>query len=728
MYFKENPKRPNRLSATSKAISEEIKSYRDTYTEFICEVPSVKGITAGITQIREDSPYVLPVTSLYEKASQPITQTEVEPVFTAAIACLKDAHEVCRKKATEVIVWILSDTDRCYDPQIPYSIPVAYAMKGYSLGVKQMRAMHDTVLQSCHSSGLDIVCSCFDGQWVKVATRDGKDKPLTLLQLQRDVYDESCKMSRNTIINEMLTTRIVDSEGYRVERNASGVIVVSCSLFYKMLESARNAQTKKTSCKTSDCTGSQTKKSDHSEKGPETVDHLSNLPDEALETFIDNDDAVRDYIDISVSTNTSENNRRDNFIDEPASDEAFAAAEDDADTEKEASKRGVVISEELLEQILLKLKDHESKRISVRWKDKSVHNLKESINHHELLHQMQHAELNVIIETTNMHYSNAQIIVKRSSKLAEKANQISKIIGNGQEIQPQNTIKHMLPLKEFAAKIVRKSNKSVPKSILNATHSAMVFERSVTNWTEKSPFAQGMQIQDVGSTNLFSYPEFSESRQRYEPKCLDAHHLLVNLRVKVCKDGLQGIRKKAWHEVADKNREVISKALVVDLVDKQNNGFAKRTFSAEVEDTMRGLDFKEEANFCRMVREWYEAEDAAGLSALERVERRLKLKSYLLKDVDFGVFPPPGMFIKGFSKTMFEGFLQRIDTLIQLYTVVKSGSFNQRSVSSLANETFFGELSEIEPTRLGCPKAINIPRLMSTVTELQHYRSVPAER
>ena len=137
MYFKENPKRPNRLSATSKAISEEIKSYRDTYTEFICEVPSVKGITAGITQIREDSPYVLPVTSLYEKASQPITQTEVEPVFTAAIACLKDAHEVCRKKATEVIVWILSDTDRCYDSQIPYSIPVAYAMKGYSLGVKQ---------------------------------------------------------------------------------------------------------------------------------------------------------------------------------------------------------------------------------------------------------------------------------------------------------------------------------------------------------------------------------------------------------------------------------------------------------------------------------------------------------------------------------------------------------------------------------------------------------------
>ena len=263
---------------------------------------------------------------------------------------------------------------------------------------------------------------------------------------------------------------------------------------------------KKTSSKTSDGAGSQTKKTDQSEKGPETEDHLSNLPDEALETFIDNDDAVRDYIDISVSTNTSENKRRDNFTDEPATDEALTAAEDDGDTEKEASKRDIVISEELSEQMLLKLKGHENKRISVRWKDKSAQNLKESINNHETLHQMQHAELNVIIETTNMHYSNAQIIVKKSSKLAEKANQISKVIGNGQEIQPQNTIKHMLPLKEFAAKIVRKSNKSVPKSVLNATHSLMVFEKSVTNWTEKSPFSQGIQIQDVGSTNLFSYP------------------------------------------------------------------------------------------------------------------------------------------------------------------------------------------------------------------------------
>ncbi|CAG2257675.1 unnamed protein product [Mytilus edulis] len=86
------------------------------------------------------------------------------------------------------------------------------------------------------------------------------------------------------------------------------------------------------------------------------------------------------------------------------------------------------------------------------------------------------------------------------------------------------------------------------------------------------------------------------------------------------------------------------------------------------------------------------------------------------------------MYVKGFPKVMFEGFLQRIDTTIQLYSIVKSGTYNHRAISSLVNETFFGELSDMEPTRLGCPKAISIPRLMSTVTEIFHYRCDPSER
>jgi hypothetical protein len=245
-------------------------------------------------------------------------------------------------------------------------------------------------------------------------------------------------------------------------------------------------------------------------------------------------------------------------------------------------------------------------------------------------------------------------------------------------------------------------------------------------WQAKCPLKT--EIKGIGAIDWFSHPEFSVERQKLEPKCVDAHHLLVNLRSKVCKDGLENIKKSAWIAVADYDRDVISKSLVVDLIDKQNNAFAKRTFSAKVETVMRNLGYSNEANFCKLVRDWYDAEDSPGITAKVRVENKLRLREFLLRDVDFGKFPIFGMYIKGFPKGMFESFVQRIDTTLQLYDIIPTGAYNQRAVSSLVNETFFGELAEMEPTHLGCPKAVQIPRLMSTVAELLHYRCNPDER
>lgn len=66
-------------------------------------------------------------------------------------------------------------------------------MKGYSLGTQAMREMHEPVLQACYEKNLRVVASSFDGQWAKLATRDKKGKPLTEIQLQRDVYGDASK-------------------------------------------------------------------------------------------------------------------------------------------------------------------------------------------------------------------------------------------------------------------------------------------------------------------------------------------------------------------------------------------------------------------------------------------------------------------------------------------------------------------------------------------------------
>lgn len=102
--------------------------------------------------------------------------------------------------------------------------------------------------------------------------------------------------------------------------------------------------------------------------------------------------------------------------------------------------------------------------------------------------------------------------------------------------------------------------------------------------------------------------------------------------------------------MAEKNNAVISNAIVVDLVDKQNNAFAKRTFSKAVEDEMRNLKYSTEADFYRLIRQWYESEDSGGIAAIERVQRKLELKSFMLKNVDFGIFPRLECILKDFQK------------------------------------------------------------------------------
>ena len=59
-------------------------------------------------------------------------------------------------------------------------------------------------LQSCYDQGIHVACTCFDGQWFRLAVRDANDKPLTLLQLQKDVHAEARATARHTNITKIL--------------------------------------------------------------------------------------------------------------------------------------------------------------------------------------------------------------------------------------------------------------------------------------------------------------------------------------------------------------------------------------------------------------------------------------------------------------------------------------------------------------------------------------------
>ena len=145
----------------------------------------------------------------------------------------------------------------------------------------------------------------------------------------------------------------------------------------------------------------------------------------------------------------------------------------------------------------------------------------------------------------------------------------------------------------------------------------------------------------------FSVIDYDVERKIFLPKLWDGTHLATNMRVLVCSKGTSSLRKEAWHAVANCGRTKLKPALAIDLCDKQNIGFALTTFSCEVEQEMRRLNFDEEANFCALVRNWYRAEDDPGISARQRYDWRNQLRRYMLSGFDFSKFPRYTSNVKG---------------------------------------------------------------------------------
>ena len=218
----------------------------------------------------------------------------------------------------------------------------------------------------------------------------------------------------------------------------------------------------------------------------------------------------------------------------------------------------------------------------------------------------------------------------------------------------------------------------------------------------------------------YSQPEFNQKLDSFLFNVLDSHHILTNARSKCCSSGMikAGIRREAWLRVAQENKTKLNLSMVENLIDRQSNSLALTTFSKEVEEAMKKNGDYKEAEFCNLLREWYSAEDDCGISSMDRTRKRFALREWLLQDVNFREFPPPGAYVKGMPVIMYEGLLTSIERKTQLYEFVKCGTYNQRAVTTRDVENFFGTFNELDPQGHRVVSPDDLPHVMQTATDI----------
>ncbi len=179
---------PTKMSSAAKGLLKGIHDFASANTSLLCEVPA-QG---------------------YGRCEKHDILEDIKNVTMRAIESLQTCSTLCRRKATEILVWLLSDVDRAWKAEVPHSLPVCYVMKGYSLPIKVMRNMCDDVLDACRSRNIHVACTTFDGAFLNLATRGRDDQPLTLIQLALSLWKEVCKLSREELIN-ILATVVVEA-------------------------------------------------------------------------------------------------------------------------------------------------------------------------------------------------------------------------------------------------------------------------------------------------------------------------------------------------------------------------------------------------------------------------------------------------------------------------------------------------------------------------------------
>ena len=194
-------KKPHKFHENRNTLKENVKQFAERNSQCILEVPLVKCVDTSTPDIDGIGPFRKHKQINHQSVNSDEFKVNLLNVLSDTLCVIKDAHNICRHKASEILIFMLSDSDRMkLQNDECYTHAIGYAMKGNSLNVKTMCHMINLLWNTLHNKYIPILCECFDGQWANLAFKDEQGLPLTLLHLLSSSWEQSRSMSRKNVI------------------------------------------------------------------------------------------------------------------------------------------------------------------------------------------------------------------------------------------------------------------------------------------------------------------------------------------------------------------------------------------------------------------------------------------------------------------------------------------------------------------------------------------------
>jgi hypothetical protein len=745
LYACDKPKRPTKLPEELSEIRKVIKA-KIKEVEYLGQFKSLKINTKTNGEDNYSS----------ENVENDTSQLNSVNIYIRISDITRQCYQLKRQKATEALVFLCCDLDRtCSQNQLMWS-PVCWCPKGYCLTTNTVRNLMEVVLDKCCKVGIHVPCCSFDGQWHNIAVRSVKGKPLTIIQLQKDVWKETQSLKAGEI--QKILKEAENIPQWRWEhrlrkqkgRYVNTQIIICTNGGLRLPETPNKGWPTKSS----------KKKEQQTEE--EALSTIPNLAEIVSENVIDSaigsssstsvlqcnsdlevaeeiatcnvhEDNWAEILQDMQSEETSKVNscelRRDAEIDltevyKVMVDERNETVEDCVMETEINRKETYQFNAKDYKAIIQLLKSDKDANKTGKWDDKTEFDVERILQNRTSLASVRDVDIRVIVRYLKK-VKNFKL--KESGTKANKIKAIFEVIdvqtidlcpvSNNLHTSEKRSLKPVQRLSTLAFK----SLKNVPKSVINIACAEYLWPDKLNSWRSHSPIKQNMKIDGLDTSYSWFYvPELVDSRNQLEVRCIDSTHLLTRTRRKTCHGGIEGLDNKPWLKVAKQGKTLLTPVMVEDIVDSMSMSMAVTHFSKPVQNAMRENGDFEAASLCECVMDWWHAEDDPGLDAIERLKLRMKLRRRLLRDVDFGSFPPPGCYVKGWPCQLWEALVAGIDAKAQLYAITKSETYNTRAFSSMMGETFFAELTNQDRGSHGTVTAEDFGRyIYRTIEQMQ---------
>ena len=210
LYTDEKPKLPTRLHPILQKLHLEICNFTKSNCHLVCEVPTVTG---DYGEIYIDPNFASPFapTDLRNVIEPQIEDIQESSQFLAidCKAAFNACHEVLRTPAKELLVFMLTNKDRKQDKTVPYSYPIAYAMKGPSMNNDDLKFMVRKLQNILHYHHIPVICETYDGQWHNHIMQTEKGEHLTRF-FGRSNWLRISKLSKDKCMEQLSQFSIVN--------------------------------------------------------------------------------------------------------------------------------------------------------------------------------------------------------------------------------------------------------------------------------------------------------------------------------------------------------------------------------------------------------------------------------------------------------------------------------------------------------------------------------------